>query len=575
MEERKLNLTFRDHFTYVRMYIHPGGVAVTHKPTDQELVIRLKAGDLTALAVLDRRYRVRLIRQIVPLARSYEEAEDMYQEAILKAVSHIESFDPRRSFCNWLHRIAQNQCIDEYRRNRGMPTVADDELLLKLAGNDRDALDQVTNRELEEQIQHAIDGLPKRQRAVAKLRLLEGLEYKEIARRIGGNVQAVKSLFSVARKALKTQLQFYLGCLLFPFRILRWGEADAGASATATLPVSGFFSLTVHLILVAALCYFPITRVDTLTPVPASPVHFIAANSTDRRLPLQQHRSRPPRKLVTPNRKGLGMRSDSRAQNLTVQPSVQRHSLPQLLAATHELRSFWEDFRLPPPASPSIEAAPKIPKPFRSSMPSQDVTEFLSTPRAAGHDPPVPNRVRSHTVYRRPTGPPHRTSSLDRARSGDEFATSSQATSAQANLSTISYAFRRLRAIRGVQQWDAYSLAQLRRIARGPGQYPLLISHCRKSQLRTLLKDGWTPIVLLRSPVGGKHLWVLTDWDADAAQITLTNPLEQCGIRLSEADFMKRWLTGNAPSSCLLLSRLPFPEPFPQLLAENRPRVWY
>ncbi len=68
---------------------------MSQEPTDQELVIRLKAGDLTALAALDRRYRVRIIRLIAPLAKSYEEAEDIYQEAIFKAASHIECFDHR------------------------------------------------------------------------------------------------------------------------------------------------------------------------------------------------------------------------------------------------------------------------------------------------------------------------------------------------------------------------------------------------------------------------------------------------------------------------------------------------
>ena len=180
-----------------------------HEPTDQELVIRLKSGDLTALAALDRRYRVRMVRLIAQLAKSYEEAEDIYQEAIFKVVSHIDSFDHHRSFHNWLHRVAKNQCIDNYRRRKQVEVAGDDEILLKVAGGDRDPLDETTDRELQEEIQKAIDALPKRQRSVARLRLLEGLGYREIAERLGGSVQTVKSLFSVARKTLQVKYNLF------------------------------------------------------------------------------------------------------------------------------------------------------------------------------------------------------------------------------------------------------------------------------------------------------------------------------------------------------------------------------
>ncbi|MFB3040874.1 MAG: RNA polymerase sigma factor [Candidatus Poribacteria bacterium] len=232
---------------------------MAQEPTDQELVIRLKSGDVTALSALDQRYRVRIIRLIAELAKSYEEAEDIYQEAIFKAATHIASFDHRRSFYNWLHRIAKNQCIDEYRRRGQTEMVEGDEILLKLTTTDRSPLDGVIDSELQEKIQKAIDVLPERQQSVAKLRLLEGLNYKEIARRIGGSVHAVKSLFSVARKTLKTQLQFYLGC----FAYLRTGTKGMETSTSTTMGVSGFLSLTVHLIVSVALFYGATDGIDT------------------------------------------------------------------------------------------------------------------------------------------------------------------------------------------------------------------------------------------------------------------------------------------------------------------------
>ena len=120
-----------------------------YEPTDQELVIRLKSGDLTALAAPDQRHRVRTVRLIAQLAKSYEEAEDIYQEAILKVVSHIDTFDHRRSFHSWLHRVAKNHCIDNYRRRKRVEVTGDDEILLRVAGDSRDPLDEPTDRELQ------------------------------------------------------------------------------------------------------------------------------------------------------------------------------------------------------------------------------------------------------------------------------------------------------------------------------------------------------------------------------------------------------------------------------------------
>ena len=90
----------------------------------------------------------------------------------------------------------------------------------------------------------------------------------------------------------------------------------------------------------------------------------------------------------------------------------------------------------------------------------------------------------------------------------------------QASMHAISNSCRRLRAIRSVQEFDAYSLAQLRRVARSVGQHPLLISRCNPSDLHELLSKHWTPIVMLRSLVGGTHPWVITSWETEAGQIT-------------------------------------------------------
>ena len=449
--------------------------------------------------------------------------------------------------------------------------VEGDEILLKLTTTDRSPLDGVIDSELQEKIQKAIDVLPERQQSVAKLRLLEGLNYKEIARRIGGSAHAVKSLFSVARKTLKTQLQFYLGCFAF----LRTRTKGMETSTSTTLGGSGFLSLTVHLIVSVALFYGATDGIDTKERGKSkeTSITFITG-SADSRVSLRrikQHRSKKvvwePRTFEQPPSTKL---SQKREIDWTTRKSLPLQSL--IISNRHETSpsflpdetglQFHESVSLTGyPISSESAFVPAIGK--RSYRRSDKVTANLSDLHV--------NRMGSM------------------AELPDDFRRFSSVapkdfSPTQAKPSAISNALRRLRAFRQAQNLEAYSLAQLRRITRRLGQYPLLISQCRKQHLRALLANGWTPIVILRSPVGGKHLWTITDWDADAAKISLMNPLERRRIQLDETAFMQGWRTSNAPATCLLLSTHPLPKPFPippirqnqsMTFVDNAPRVWY
>ena len=549
------------------------------EPTDQELVIRLKRGDFTALAALDQRYRVRMIRLIAQMARSYEEAEDIYQEAILKVVSHIDSFDHRRSYHAWLHRVAKNQCIDNYRRNYHVEVDRNDDVLAAVAGSGRDPLDEATDRELQGEIQKAIDALPKRQRSVAKLRLLEGLGYQEIAKQIGGSVQAVKSLFSVARKTLQVKLRFYLSCFVLPWRGLRRRVDGSGVSASTATSISGFISLAAHLTVVTVLIYgsmevtgendtteSQVTNLVTLTypgtvrsPLPTS-------EGSSRESPARQnlslsrrsvHRKTPilePRTLeaVCPAQASNVLNSSS----LILTPKKMYIVVPESISAIISIT--------PDEVFAATQLGIRI-----NHRPGRAVIDRF-TPR------PNPGReigsfVSQLSIPDEKIGNPRVIAGEKRFRM-------------QASSHVISNAFRRLRAIRSAQEFDAYSLAQLRRVARSAGQHPLLISHCDPTDLRELLAESWTPIVMLRSLVGGTHPWVITAWDAEAGQIILTNPLERHTKRLSETPFIEAWQRGSSPSTCLLLAAQPLPDhalifsssqKHVSVVTDNSPRIWH
>ena len=550
-----------------------------HEPTDQELVIRLKSGDLTALAALDRRYRVRMVRLIAQLAKSYEEAEDIYQEAILKVVSHIDSFDHHRSFHNWLHRVAKNQCIDNYRRRKQVEVAGDDELLLKVAGGDRDPLDETTDRELQEEIQKAIDALPKRQRSVARLRLLEGLGYREIAERLGGSVQTVKSLFSVARKRLQLKLQLYLSCFAFPWRNSHQRLERSGGSASTATAISGLVSVAAHLAIVTAVFLGPMSGNDENDSITSQATNVVTITSSlDRRHPLPIGENRSREAATHPSL------SSSRRQVHQEMPTLEHRTLKAVLplqastvldSSSLSLASQETDLTLPE----SIPVAKPITSGETLVVPRLGVHPYQYSDSAAVNRP-VPQGNSSNVVV--PLG--SHSDLPDKGFEQSRDVVREKRHPMQASLQSVSNSFRRLRAIRSVQELDAYSLAQLRRVARSIGQHPILISRCNPTYLRELLAEHWTPIVMLRSLVGGTHPWVIASWDTDTAQVNLTNPLEQHSKQLSETAFIEAWQGGNSPSTCLLLATRPLPDRsliFPSsrkhvsTLTDNSPRIWH
>src|SRR5579872_3117138 len=79
-------------------------------------VVRLRRGDLNALAELVTRYQNRLYRYLLRLVREPAEAEDLFQQCWLRVAEKIHSYDPSRSFDSWLFTVARNLALDHLRR---------------------------------------------------------------------------------------------------------------------------------------------------------------------------------------------------------------------------------------------------------------------------------------------------------------------------------------------------------------------------------------------------------------------------------------------------------------------------
>jgi len=181
--------------------------------TDEELMTRVQAGDLGSYGILARRYSAPLLL----LARRYlgrqEDAEEVRQEALLKALDQARSFDPAGRFRAWIYRIAMNLCHDRGRRQRrwrllSLAPEADGEPAMELpAPHTATAEDWVDQSAAARRLRQALTTLPHEQRAVLVLKEVEGMTFREIAELLGCPESTVKSRLYRGLSALRDTLE--------------------------------------------------------------------------------------------------------------------------------------------------------------------------------------------------------------------------------------------------------------------------------------------------------------------------------------------------------------------------------
>ena len=140
---------------------------------------------------------------------TFEESEEVMNEAFIKLYKHVNQFDETRhaelliSLKGWFKRILVNTCIDHYRKNK---SSVNGHILTKesetLTDNAESGLDVLSYKEIIEAIRHLSPGY----RAVFNLFVIEGLSHEEISRKLGISVGASKSNLSKARENLRKLL---------------------------------------------------------------------------------------------------------------------------------------------------------------------------------------------------------------------------------------------------------------------------------------------------------------------------------------------------------------------------------
>jgi RNA polymerase sigma-70 factor, ECF subfamily len=170
-------------------------------------VQKSQAGDDEAFAQLVDHYWGRLCRWLFTLSGSEHLAEDLTQDAFLKAWSALPQLKATETFRVWLFRIAQNEF---YKNRRGPRAIPPDTLPSDLPGKDAEPLGQVLERESSQFLQTALAQLPSHYRAAYLLWVQEAMPYSQIAAVLTVTEETARWRVCKARRFLVKHLQPYL-----------------------------------------------------------------------------------------------------------------------------------------------------------------------------------------------------------------------------------------------------------------------------------------------------------------------------------------------------------------------------
>jgi len=181
------------------------------------LVQAAKGGDVTAFEQLVRRYDRNIFRIAQHITQNREDAEDVTQDAFLKAYENLEQFQGNSKFYTWLVRIAVDESLIKLRRRRTDRTVSlDEDIKTEEDTMPREVADWSPNPEqlykqgeLKDILRKTIQGLPASFRTVFVLRDVEGLSTEETADALDLSIPAVKSRLLRARLQLRERLNKY------------------------------------------------------------------------------------------------------------------------------------------------------------------------------------------------------------------------------------------------------------------------------------------------------------------------------------------------------------------------------
>ena len=175
--------------------------------TDEELTNAVRNGDLSAARTLVTRHQSSIYGHALRMLRDREDAADVTQEAMVRALSNIHRYDPARPFAPWIHRIARNLCVDRYRRRRPTSELKEEITSVDPMTRQGRPADEVAHQaHLNQALSEAMEDLGDKYREIIELYHFKHLNYREIAEHLDLPDGTVMNRLFRARKKLQAAL---------------------------------------------------------------------------------------------------------------------------------------------------------------------------------------------------------------------------------------------------------------------------------------------------------------------------------------------------------------------------------
>ena len=180
--------------------------------TDNELLLLYKQGNVAAFEALVLRHKDRLYTSIIFMVKDEWLAEDIFQDTFYKVIDSLRvgKYNEEGKFLPWVMMIANNLCMDYFRRNKRMPIIVDSDgkdilNILRFAEESKE--DKIMREQTILQIKEMIELLPTDQKEVLVLRHYADLSFKEIADQTGVSINTALGRMRYALNNLRKMME--------------------------------------------------------------------------------------------------------------------------------------------------------------------------------------------------------------------------------------------------------------------------------------------------------------------------------------------------------------------------------
>jgi RNA polymerase sigma-70 factor, ECF subfamily len=170
--------------------------------TDEELVARIRRGEILAFEKLVERYKDKIFRYCARFLGEDGDAQEVVQDVMFAVYRKIDNIDASQKFSSYLYAIAKNMAISRLRkRGREVPLLAD------VADEQEDVTIRLGREEIKHKVTAAISKLPGKQKQAIDLYYFQDLSYEQISKKLAVPLNTVRTFLYRAKLSLKALLE--------------------------------------------------------------------------------------------------------------------------------------------------------------------------------------------------------------------------------------------------------------------------------------------------------------------------------------------------------------------------------